>query len=68
MKNPILILIDELLANLDSSFQQKYNTLFEEYLKNKTVIVATHKHEMLDLYDNVIRINKCISNNVGEEY
>lgn len=57
LKNTPIILLDEPLSNLDISFIKNYENIYNKYFKKKIIIVATHEHDTLYLYNDVLSIS-----------
>lgn len=56
-EKPILIL-DEATSNSDIYSEAKINKLFNSKLKNRTIIIVTHKTEVLKDVDNILFLGK----------
>lgn len=53
-KNPDTILLDEPASSLDPGAQKKIMTLIMDLFQDKTVIVVTHRLEMLDQFERIL--------------
>jgi ATP-binding cassette subfamily C protein LapB len=54
IKNPSLILLDEPTSELDQGTESRVIKALKEDMKDKTVVVVTHKMSILDLADRII--------------
>ena len=52
--SPYLTLADEATSNTDAYSEQQINGLLDTKLKEKTVIVITHKKEILNKVDQIV--------------
>ena len=62
--NPIVI-FDEATSNTDAYSEQQINELLDTKLKEKTVIVITHKKEILDKVDQLVVLKDGIVVDIG---
>lgn len=51
-----IIIFDEVTSNTDSYSEYQINNLLHTRLKNKTVIIITHKREILSEVDRIIML------------
>lgn len=51
-----IIIFDEVTSNADEKSEMRLNSLFETRLKDKTVLVITHRKEILEVVDEVITL------------
>ena len=59
LRNPKIWLLDEPSASMDSGLEQQVITSIKEKLdSNATLILVTHKQNMLELVDRIIVINQ----------
>jgi len=56
--NPTLLLLDEPTASMDNTTERQIITGLSQWLKGRTLIVATHRAAMLDLVDRVILMHE----------
>ncbi len=56
LRQPSIIILDEPTNSLDNETEQVMNTYIKDSCHDKTVIIATHKHNLLSLVDRVIII------------
>ena len=56
LRQPSIIILDEPTNSLDNETEQVMTSYIEDSCKDKTVIIATHKHSLLSLVDRVIII------------
>lgn len=56
--NPKILLLDEPTSSMDSMSEQHIITQLKQFSKNKTLIMNTHKHSMLELVDRIIVLHK----------
>lgn len=54
---PILIL-DEPTASMDNTTEQNFKKAFSEYIRDRTLLLVTHKSSMLSLVDRLIVLNE----------
>ncbi len=54
---PILVL-DEPTASMDNTTEMVFKTAFEEYIKDRTLLLVTHKASMLTVVDRLIVLNE----------
>ena len=55
-----IIIFDEVTSNTDSYSEYQINNLLHTRLKNKTVIIITHKREILSEVDRIIMLRDCL--------
>lgn len=53
-----IVIFDEATSNTDSYSEQQINALLHTRLNNKTVIVITHRQEILNEVDNIVILNE----------
>ncbi|MBT7371268.1 MAG: ATP-binding cassette domain-containing protein, partial [Gammaproteobacteria bacterium] len=65
---PILVL-DEPTASMDNATEMIFKRNFSEYIKDRTLLLVTHKASMLSLVDRLIVLNegKLIANGPRDE-
>ena len=56
MHDKPIIIFDEVTSNTDSCSEYQINNLLHTRLKNKTVIIITHKREILSEVDRIIML------------
>jgi ATP-binding cassette subfamily C protein LapB len=56
--NPTLLLLDEPTASMDNTTERQIIIGLSQWLKGRTLIVATHRAAMLDLVDRVILMHE----------
>lgn len=54
LNDPPIIIMDEPTNSMDSSAEESLKKNLSHYIKEKTFILITHKHSMLDLVDRLI--------------
>ncbi|HEJ7122196.1 ATP-binding cassette subfamily C protein LapB/adhesin transport system membrane fusion protein [Serratia marcescens] len=57
LRNPSVILLDEPTAALDELTEDEFVNNMKDWLKGKTVIIATHRKKILELVDRVIVVS-----------
>lgn len=60
-----ILILDEATANYDIESEQQVNNLIKENYKDKTIIVITHKPDILAKVDKVIVVNDGLVEDVG---
>jgi ATP-binding cassette subfamily C protein LapB len=50
--------MDEPSSNMDNQSEYRLKTKLEPYIKDKTIIVITHRHSMLDLVDRLVIMDR----------
>ena len=58
LKNFNILIIDEGLSQVDANMERKILKNIFEYFKDKTIIVISHRLDNLDLFDNLVKIEK----------
>ena len=58
LKNFNILIIDEGLSQVDVNMERYILKIIFEYFKDKTIIVISHRLDNLDLFDNLIKIEK----------
>nr|WP_295974243.1 ABC transporter ATP-binding protein [uncultured Bacillus sp.] len=58
LQNPEILILDEATSHLDSDSEQQIFSILQEKMKNKTVIVITHRLQNLDWVDRSILIER----------
>ncbi|CAD8124289.1 unnamed protein product [Paramecium sonneborni] len=53
-----IVILDECTGNLDNQYCQQINLTLDLFMKDKTVIAITHKLELLDMFDQIMIIDK----------
>ena len=64
LKNFNILIIDEGLSQVDVNVERKILKNIFNYFKDKTIIFISHRLYNLDLFDNLIKIEKGVINNV----
>ena len=54
MKDPSVVLLDEPTSGLDQNTEMQVLAALREWIGNKTMIVVTHRPQLLDLVDRII--------------
>lgn len=54
LPDPKVIIMDEPSSNMDNQSEQRLRKKLKPYLKDKTVVIITHRFSMLDLVDRLI--------------
>ena len=57
LRQPKLLILDEVTSNLDTNAETKVLQLLDELLGNVTVILVTHSENMMKLAGNVISLD-----------
>jgi ATP-binding cassette subfamily C protein LapB len=57
LRDPTLLLLDEPTANMDNELERRVVARLEEWLGERTLILATHRAPLLALVDRVIWLN-----------
>lgn len=60
-----IIIFDEATSNTDAYSEQQINGLLNTKLKEKTVIVITHKKEILNKVDQIVVLKKGVVVDIG---
>ncbi len=60
-----IIIFDEATSNADAYSEQQINGLLDTKLKEKTVIVITHKKDILNKMDQIVVLKKGVVDNIG---
>lgn len=55
---PPIILLDEPTSSMDSGAEQSWKNRFTPFLKNRTLILVTHRSSLLSLADRVVVLDK----------
>jgi ATP-binding cassette subfamily C protein LapB len=58
LPDPEILIMDEPSSNMDNQSEYRLKTMLEPYIKDKTVIVITHRHSMLDLVNRLVIMDK----------
>lgn len=58
-----IYILDEPTSNLDSQSEERIYSMIQKYLKEKTVIIVTHRMKLTELCEK----NYCFKNHVMEE-
>ena len=58
LKKSSIILIDEGLNEIDINLERKILKNIFEYYKDKIIIIVSHRLDNMDLYDEVIKLDK----------
>jgi len=58
LPDPEILIMDEPSSNMDNQSEYRLKSKLEPYIKDKTVIVITHRHSMLDLVDRLVIMDK----------
>lgn len=58
LPDPEILIMDEPSSNMDNQSEYRLKKKLEPYIKDKTVIVITHRHSMLDLVDRLVIMDK----------
>lgn len=58
LTDPDILIMDEPSSNMDNQSEYKLKEKLEPYIKDKTVIVITHRHSMLDLVNRLVIMDK----------
>ena len=58
LPDPGILIMDEPSSNMDNQSEYRFKEKMEPYLKDKTLIVITHRHSMLDLVDRLVIMDK----------
>ena len=61
-----IIIFDEATSNTDAYSEQQINGLLNTKLKDKTIIVVTHKKEILSKVDQIVVLKECVVIDIGE--
>ena len=66
LRNPSVYLLDEATSALDIETEKKVLKKFLDYTKGKTIVLVSHRPEILNLADHVIRFDIQNSNHYFE--
>jgi ATP-binding cassette subfamily C protein LapB len=58
LPDPDILIMDEPSSNMDNQSEYRLKTKLEPYIKDKTIIVITHRHSMLDLVDRLVIMDR----------
>ena len=58
LKESKILILDEATSSLDKEKVEKFSKMLEKLKENHTIIVITHKKEIIDIADETIVINK----------
>ena len=58
LKNSNIYIFDEALSQIDRELERDILLNIFKYLKDKTIIVISHRHENMDLYNRIVKIDK----------
>lgn len=58
LPDPDILIMDEPSSNMDNQSEFRLKEKLEPYIKDKTVVVITHRHSMLDLVDRLVIMDK----------
>ena len=58
LTDPDVLIMDEPSSNMDNQSEYRLKTKLEPYIKDKTVIVITHRHSMLDLVNRLVIMDR----------
>jgi len=58
LPDPDILIMDEPSSNMDNQSEYRLKTKLEPFIRDKTVIVITHRHSMLDLVDRLVIMDK----------
>lgn len=58
LPDPEILIMDEPSSNMDNQSEFRLKAKLEPFIKDKTVIVITHRHSMLDLVDRLVIMDK----------
>ena len=60
LRKPKLLLLDEVTSHLDNNSAKKLINSLKQLKKNMTIIVITHKQDMLEIADHHLELNKLL--------
>jgi len=58
LPDPEILIMDEPSSNMDNQSEYRLKEKLEPYVKDKTLIVITHRHSMLDLVDRLVIMDR----------
>lgn len=58
LTDPDILIMDEPSSNMDNQSEYRLKAKLESYVKDKTLVVITHRHSMLDLVDRLVIMDK----------
>lgn len=58
LPDPEILIMDEPSSNMDNQSEFRLKSKLEPFIKDKTLIVITHRHSMLDLVDRLVIMDK----------
>jgi ATP-binding cassette subfamily B protein/subfamily B ATP-binding cassette protein MsbA len=68
LKNPDIIILDEITANLDSETEKLIlDNIFHEAFPDKTIIAVSHKTAVLQYFDRFLYVNESGIKEIGKE-
>ena len=65
-----IVLLDEPTASVDEELRTRIIKLIKKYLSSRMTIVTTHDHDLIDIADNVYKIDHCqlkMKNNIEDQ-
>ena len=58
LPDPEILIMDEPSSNMDNQSEYRFKAKLEPFIKDKTIIVITHRHSMLDLVDRLVIMDR----------
>ena len=58
LPDPEILIMDEPSSNMDNQSEFRFKAKLEPFIKDKTIIVITHRHSMLDLVDRLVIMDR----------
>ncbi|MDD3311176.1 type I secretion system permease/ATPase [Pseudodesulfovibrio sp.] len=58
LPDPEILIMDEPSSNMDNQSEYRFKAKLEPFIKDKTVLVITHRHSMLDMVDRLVIMDK----------
>ncbi len=58
LPDPEILIMDEPSSNMDNQSEYRFKSKLEPFIRDKTVLVITHRHSMLDLVDRLVIMDR----------
>jgi ATP-binding cassette subfamily C protein LapB len=58
LPDPEILIMDEPSSNMDNQSEYRLKERLKKYIEDKTLIVITHRHSMLDLVDRLVIMDR----------
>ena len=54
LRDPVYVFLDEPTSHMDLETESRIIAVLQKWLKNRTVLISTHRHQLLELVDRVV--------------